>query len=185
MHETRATKSPWTCAAALISLAGALGCGDCSRSHGESLQQVTNELTQAAAVKEEAPGRTETCAECEERLCRNYRGLGVDLVAGCFHDKDPNKVKACTEAVECGRKNGCGFTDRGAEQCYCGSAKTKDCAKGTGIDGPCKAQIETAAGNTGYEFITLHFGDRSLALGNAVFMLQCDRDLCGRACRPK
>jgi hypothetical protein len=124
----------------------------------------------------------ESCGHCEERLCRDYLGLNIDLVAGCYHDPDAAKVAACSAAVECGREKKCGLTMRGAEECYCGSASTENCANGLGIDGVCKAQFEAAAGTTDYKRITLGFGDRKLALGNAVFMLRCDRELCKDAC---
>jgi hypothetical protein len=150
----------------------------------QAVQQTVNSATESSKAPAAANAPKETCAQCEQRLCRNFRGSGVDLVAGCYEDADKAKVAACSAAVACGRQSKCGFTQRGAEECYCGTASTENCAKGTGIDGPCKAQFEAAAGTSDVERVTTGFGERKLALGNAVFMLQCDRDFCKDACAP-
>jgi cysteine-rich repeat protein len=122
---------------------------------------------------------TDNCLACEVTNCTDYMGAGVDLVAGCYHDPNPTFVQQCVDAVDCARTKNCAYTARGAEQCYCGSASSAQCQLGTGIDGACKTQFETAAGSSSAQVVTGHFGDRSLPIGNAVFMLQCDRDFCG------
>ncbi|HEX7481168.1 MAG TPA: DUF4215 domain-containing protein, partial [Polyangiales bacterium] len=122
---------------------------------------------------------TDNCLACEVANCTDYLGAGVDLVAGCYHDPNPTFVQQCVDAVDCARTKNCAYTARGAEQCYCGSASSAQCQLGTGIDGACKTQFETAAGSSSAQVVTGHFGDRSLPIGNAVFMLQCDRDFCG------
>lgn len=118
----------------------------------------------------------DVCRPCEEANCRNF--LGVDLVAGCYEDPDPAFVQKCVDALSCARAKNCAYTARGAEQCYCGTADSAKCQLGTGVDGVCKAQFEAAAGSTDPVIVTQNFGDLSRPVGNAVFMLQCDRDSC-------
>jgi cysteine-rich repeat protein len=128
----------------------------------------------------------DNCLACENTNCTAYLGQPIDLVHDCYHDPNPTNVQLCVDAINCARTNNCAYTARGAEQCYCGTASSANCQLGTGIDGVCQAQFQAAAtgdtattpaGIAGY--VTGHFGDRSLPIGNAVFMLQCDRDFCG------
>jgi hypothetical protein len=167
----------WFSCATLLAL---IGCGDCSGATNTGTPR-TEALSQAAAP---ASPSAEACRECEQRSCRDYKHAHVDLVAGCFEDADGAKVKSCTQAVECGHRTGCAYGKRGPEQCYCGAAEAEDCAKGVGVNGPCKAELEAAATKNDVEWVTTHFGDRSLALGNAVLLLKCERDLCKQECSP-
>lgn len=175
------------CRLGLLGLLGAScggSCGESAKAPAPQAKQTAESITTAepSPAAPAAPGAVETCSQCEERQCRNYRKLGIDLVGMCTQNPDTVFAKACVKVVECGRRTKCAFSHRGPEECYCGTAKTMDCAKGIGIDGPCKAEMEAAAGNSNYEFITTNFGERSLALGSAVQLLECDHDFCPDAC---
>jgi cysteine-rich repeat protein len=129
--------------------------------------------------------KTDVCRPCEEQNCTNYMNLNLDLVAACYNNPDPSFVQKCSDAVACAREKNCAYTPRGAEQCYCGDATTSQCAAGMGINGPCKAEFEAAAGSPDYAVVTKNFGTRRLPIGSAVFMLQCDQASCADVCTPK
>ena len=124
------------------------------------------------------------CTACREANCRDFRGLGLDLIAGCFENPDSTFVDQCTNATLCALAHDCAYTSRGAETCYCGTASSAQCQQGVGIDGACAPEFEAAAGSSDSQFVTTHFGDLSLPIGNAVFLLQCDRDFCMTDCTP-
>jgi cysteine-rich repeat protein len=126
----------------------------------------------------------DVCRPCEQTHCSNFRSVGLDLIAGCYGNADPAFVQKCTDVIACARAKGCGYTARGAEQCYCGTSATAECTQGMGIDGACQAQIEAAAGSTDALAVTTNFSNTDLPLGNAVFLLQCDRDSCSDVCAP-
>lgn len=163
--------------AALLLLSGCGDCGRASKAPGEASGDKLSETKPG-----QAKGSPEACRKCEERACHNFARTGVDPMAGCFSNADPAKVKLCSDAVECAHRTGCPYGARGPEQCYCGSAKVEDCYHGKGVDGPCKAQFEAASTKTDAEWVTTHYSDRELALGNAVVLLYCDVGACKREC---
>ena len=130
------------------------------------------------------------CRTCEEANCRNFQGIGIDLVAGCFENADPVFVQQCIDVIACARRTACATGPRGAEECYCGAAVTTDqCQAGT-VMGLCKSEIEIAAGGPAGPPVTdaiqvaALFTNRTVPLGNAKFMLDCDRDFCASSCLP-
>ncbi|HEX7480803.1 MAG TPA: hypothetical protein VF331_23580, partial [Polyangiales bacterium] len=125
---------------------------------------------------------------CEEMYCRDFKGSGVDLVAGCYEDPDPAVVQKCVDIMACVRRTGCGRIDGiWAEPCYCGTATSLDCQLAKGVNGPCKAEFEAAAGSADPVYITGKFSVRqgpTRAMANAVLLVQCDAQYCPDTCTP-
>jgi cysteine-rich repeat protein len=131
---------------------------------------------------------TDTCLACESQTstCEDWQGLGIDLVAGCYGNADPAFVQKCVDVLNCARTSAdkCAYGTRGPELCYCGTLATAACSVSTApVDGTCVAVMQKAASLTSTpatdsQYVTAHFSDRALPLGNAVDMLYCDRDNC-------
>ncbi len=124
------------------------------------------------------------CKPCEDAYCRDYHGQGTDLIAQCFEDKNPSAAQQCAALVRCAHRTNCAYGARGLEACLCGTAETAACMQGKGIDGPCRAELEAAAGSTNPAVVTGRLGGLDLAVGKANQLLQCDTECCRTTCVP-
>jgi cysteine-rich repeat protein len=124
---------------------------------------------------------TDNCKACESAAghCTNYLNSGIDLVKGCYNATAPADVQLCVDVLNCARTNNCAYGSRGPELCYCGTLDSASCsAAGAVVTGACKTKFEAAAKSTDPVVVTTDFGDTTLPIGNAVFMLKCDLKYC-------
>lgn len=109
--------------------------------------------------------------ECRACTCQRC----PDAVSACYGARE--QAPACAAVIACRERTGC--TDLG---CYCGDAFGWKCLHPGWADGPCKAEIEAAAGTTDPWHILWKSLDRRTALGKATALLLCERCKCGDAC---
>jgi cysteine-rich repeat protein len=109
---------------------------------------------------------SQACAECGCASC------APELVA-CLHAANEDTRALCTPVVECAARERC-F----GQECYCGSANPDQCANGNG-NGPCREQIERAAGTTDPVLIRVISLDPTTPLGIAFTPRFCFDALCG------
>jgi hypothetical protein len=134
-----------------------------------------------------------SCEACRNRYCRDYRGEGVDLVAGCFEHvdrakgavADPAFNAACARVVQCAIEHDCA-TDpaRGIAPCYCGSHAVDECiADGPAGDAPCVEAWKAATRGASNREILERMDKPEYPAGWAFHLLECDRDFCGSSSR--
>jgi hypothetical protein len=135
------------------------------------------------------------CAACREANCRDYMGLGADLVAGCYDKIDPiagadpndaSFLQDCQGMMQCADQSACAYGSAGPAACYCGSASIDECMQtGPAADAPCVAQFEAATRSTDSAQISNRSSDFAYPMAWAYYLLQCDRDLCRAQCVPQ
>jgi len=111
---------------------------------------------------------TEACTEC---ACA---GCAPEIVT-CLTAPDERTRTACSDVLKCAVASRCFGTE-----CYCGSADAAACGTGE-ADGPCRAEIESAAGTTDAALIRVISLDPTSVLGQAFAPRFCLDTLC-RAC---
>jgi cysteine-rich repeat protein len=111
---------------------------------------------------------SEECAKCACESC-------APEVVSCITAPDENTRNNCTQVLDCAARSHC-F----GQECYCGSADTAECGRGD-ARGPCKAEIEQAAGTTDPAIIRLLSLDPATPLGMAFTPRFCFDALC-RSC---
>ncbi|HET8932833.1 MAG TPA: DUF4215 domain-containing protein [Polyangiales bacterium] len=111
---------------------------------------------------------SEECAKCACESC-------APEVVSCITAPDENTRNNCTQVLDCAARSHC-F----GQECYCGSADTAECGRGD-ARGPCKAEIEQAAGTTDPAIIRLLSFDPATPLGMAFTPRFCFDALC-RSC---
>jgi hypothetical protein len=122
------------------------------------------------------PPQQQTCLErfgtddCQRCACMNC----VDTYMACRGGADAAASSSCTDVLVCARKNDCVGTP-----CYCGSSP--NCGF---PNGPCKAEIEFAAGTTNTFVIAIQASDPSTSVGSSYAAGQCLVDRCRDVCRP-
>jgi hypothetical protein len=84
--------------------------------------------------------------------------------------------------VACIRRTGCANDKDGDSQpCYCGDASDEKCLGG-GATGPCKSEIELAAGDTTPAAVATRFSDATFAVARAAYLMRCDSAACKGVC---
>jgi hypothetical protein len=135
---------------------------------------------------------TPECQSCRKTACTNYKGLGVDLVSGCFEKVDTSLGAEegdrtfnsdCAAAVSCASKAGCVDPVLGAVTCYCGSRNVDDCIEhGPGADAPCADEWRRATRTNDHNQLTERFSILQYPSGWATFMIECDQTECKSQC---
>jgi cysteine-rich repeat protein len=148
------------------------------------------------ACDDKCVSKPDMCTPCEEMHCRDFMGLGLDLVAGCLEDNPspeyvpkkpaPGEFTAlCKSVVSCARVNHCVHESTFADSCYCGSATADECTgMGPAADAKCVIEYQKALGATENLTLTERLGDPSYAGGYATVLLQCDVLYCKKECTP-
>ena len=113
--------------------------------------------------------RRPECARCNCEKCQTE-------VLTCYAGKDAGQNKLCTDLVDCGLDKGCSSTN-----CYCGGISLGSCLLGLG-NGPCRPQVEAAAGTTLPGDISGRSGDTAYPLGRANALAACGRSKCMAEC---
>jgi len=107
---------------------------------------------------------TDPCAACACRKC-------TDTYLACRDGTDATANKQCNDVLVCAEMNDCFGI-----QCYCGAL--------CGVtNGPCRTQIEIAAGTTDWVMITQRQSDPAFPVGRALLADTCRRDQCADVCR--
>jgi cysteine-rich repeat protein len=110
-----------------------------------------------------------TCGQCNCLECRS-------ATVACYGSASATANARCSALVACGREKGCSGSD-----CYCGTASDWVCLFGGG-NGPCRPEVEAAAGSTDPVTIQLRADDTNYALGRANALATCARAECEAAC---
>jgi len=116
--------------------------------------------------------------ECIECLCTNCTNQALL----CLNSGNASVDEKCAEVLECGYRTGCT-----GPYCYCGPAVdplTQNCLFGIIPNGPCKAEIEEAAGTADMVMIFLQRADPNTAVGRATLFSTCDQINCYNICHP-
>ncbi len=124
------------------------------------------------------PNQAAACRSCRASQCTNFQGLGFDFVAACFADPDPAFVQQCIDVKNCAFVNDCGYNANGLFECFCGTADASACQTAGAANGPCQAEIFAASRTTALADVIGNFGDISLPIGVANYLLQCDTESC-------
>jgi hypothetical protein len=135
------------------------------------------------------------CAACRNANCRNFNGMGVDVVAGCLEAINPtlgavipdaNFISDCTALVSCAYNNDCAYGPQGVAACYCGTTTADTCAlSGPSADAKCMTEVQNATRSTSPNETSTQLADLALPSGWATFLLQCDKDFCASSCLPQ
>jgi len=116
----------------------------------------------------------DNCTPCKTAQC-------AGPVAACTaHEPGCDTILACVQATGCAK----GSTRDGAE-CYCGSLDNDTCFNSfdaTVPQGPCKAQINAAAGSSTPLQVGQVFFDTSTPVGAAMQTVSCELRSCQTAC---
>jgi hypothetical protein len=108
--------------------------------------------------------------DCQRCACMNC----VDTYMACRGGADAAANSSCTDVLVCARKSDCVGTP-----CYCGSSPSCGFP-----NGPCKAQVEFAAGTTNAFVIATQVSDPNTSVGRSYAAGQCLVDRCRDVCRP-
>lgn len=131
-----------------------------------------------------APGADTTaptggrCRACEQKQCpmlvTECEQAAGNAAAGPGMGK-PRK-DLCMAVLECVAASNCATSN--IEDCYCGPGVDPiACITGSAA-GPCKAQFEAGAESTNGVTVSERFVDPGFATGNAVRLLQCNKEFC-------
>jgi hypothetical protein len=116
----------------------------------------------------------DNCTPCKTAQCSG------PVTACTAHEPGCDSVLACVQATGCAK----GSTRDGAE-CYCGALDNDTCFNSfdaTVPQGPCKAQINAAAGTTTPLQVGQVFFDTSTSVGAAMQTVSCELRSCQAAC---
>jgi hypothetical protein len=108
---------------------------------------------------------SQACSEC---ACANC----IDPLAACRESPIEARQLACSAAIDCARRTGCGGDD-----CYCGAGRT--CLI---PDGPCAAEFESAAGSRTPAVVLACANNPSCSAYPAYAHARCMADACSSAC---
>jgi cysteine-rich repeat protein len=114
-------------------------------------------------------GRRPECAACNCEKCG-------DQVLACYAAKSVKETEQCVALARCGLDKGCA-----SEACYCGSVSFTGCALGL-ANGPCRAEVEAAAGSTFAGDIVTRGSDVAFPVGRANKLAECARTNCKVEC---
>jgi hypothetical protein len=118
------------------------------------------------------PEKFSETRECSSCLC----GSCASEIEHCFGSGDSKRDADCAAVVLCGLANDCV-----GSACYCGNAGVSILGSCLTIfaDGPCKSEIEKAAGTTDMVNIFSQRGDLNTAVGRATAFTDCHISQCG------
>jgi hypothetical protein len=123
-----------------------------------------------------------SCRECEQASCPTLLTACEDAEGEAAAGPAAGQPKRdlCAAVIACVRVSGCASS--AVEDCYCGPGVDPLACLTGGAAGVCKGAFEAAAESTdGFE-VAERFVDPQFAVGSAVTLLGCDRDLCSSAC---
>jgi hypothetical protein len=112
---------------------------------------------------------TSTCEKCACMQC-------VETVMACMASGDKARDAKCSAVEACAIEHHCS-----GMACYCGDASYISCPL-VG-NGPCRKEIEAAAGTTSAFVVMSQSSDSNTALGRALALGDCRRAQCSRECR--
>jgi hypothetical protein len=116
-----------------------------------------------------APAGNDLCGACVCGRCGLRSG-------GCTILGDPMRSASCSAVVACIRKNSCAIVE-----CYCGPNE-RTCLAGS-PSGPCKAEIELAAGSSNVLEVVAQLRNQRQPLGRALTESACEQRECAVPCR--
>ena len=119
-------------------------------------------------VAQKQVGVSDACVQC---VC----GSCAKEANGCYAATNEREVDLCNGIVECVRDNGCSGT-----ACYCGNDLLA-CSLGY-ANGPCKTQIERAAGTSSLSRLSSLSRDNANPFGRAAIFGECAYQACEQAC---
>jgi cysteine-rich repeat protein len=90
------------------------------------------------------------------------------------------RKQLCLELLDCVRTSKCAAGQ--VEDCFCGPGVDPIACITGGATGVCKAKFEAAAETTNGVTVSERFADPNFAVGNAVRLLQCDKEFCSATC---
>lgn len=137
------------------------------------------------------PVPSAACAMCRDTHCRSYGQL--DVVSGCLERidvtqgadaQDFNFIDDCRQVVACAIAQRCADTIFGVASCYCGTTQSSACAANGPGPGQCLAEIQRATRSADPTEIMLRMRSKSIPMGWAFDLLECDRLHCLASCRP-
>jgi hypothetical protein len=109
--------------------------------------------------------------ECERCSCLNCTAP----YAACRGTGTETEIQLCRDVIDCAREENCVGTP-----CYCGELPL--CAIPRG---PCRTEIEAAAGSSERNVVTAQNKDPESTLGRATATATCRVEQCYEACRSK
>ena len=110
------------------------------------------------------------CAICACTVC-------TTLMKACRDSGDDTRDMRCTEVADCANEESCA-----GDVCYCGDFPDRvGCALWG--NGPCKAEVERAAGSTDPVRVEQEGANPDSALGRAKALGDCTVRNCDDACR--
>ena len=141
---------------------------------------------------EECDGTTGCNGSCRLTLSASQiaciDAVDGDACAGCECMECPDELNACRASGNTKRDQACDVVETCAaaagcagEACYCGTSNLASC--GFFANGPCKSQIEAAAGTRLALNIQAQYNDPNSALGRARTLGLCRREHCASECR--
>jgi cysteine-rich repeat protein len=144
---------------------GNLADGDgCSRS---CRNETPSDLCQMRVAQKQA-NFNDACVQC---VC----GSCTTQANGCYSAPNERDVDLCNDIVECVRENGCSGT-----ACYCGGDLLA-CSLGYPA-GPCRSQIERAAGTSSLSRLSTLSRAADNPFGRASLFGECAYQSCAQAC---
>jgi hypothetical protein len=123
---------------------------------------LTAEQRECSAI---ATTATDACHGCSCKNCATQ-------VLACYASEDPNRDMLCAAVVECANQAACAETE-----CYCGTST--DCAA---PNGPCRMQIEQAAGSTFRPTVGTCTNTQSCSLYRSNAIGACRKANCSSEC---
>lgn len=111
------------------------------------------------------------CARCNCTKCQ-------DLVLDCYASPNNEDNGLCSELIACGQQQGCAEA-----ACYCGTVPMTTCIFGV-AEGPCREEVERAAGTTVPGELVARSDDADYPLGRANALSACVREHCAAECAP-
>jgi cysteine-rich repeat protein len=149
----------------------------------------------SGAAGASAAGPSAECSACRSTNCRDFMGLGADLVAGCYDKVDPiggadpsdsKFLQDCQGVMQCAYQGNCAYGPTGATVCYCGSASVDQCMQsGPASDAKCVDAFKAATRSMDSSEISARTTNFAYPMAWAYYLLECDRDLCSSQCVPK
>lgn len=151
--------------------------GDCKPRCGNNVREADEQCDGGAgcdancktiSTPEQTRCLSTATSDCEKCACMNCTATELS----CRMGDNARSNMLCTSVIECAKKNDCLGVP-----CYCGPGLC-------GLPyGPCKAEIEAAAGSTDWGMINQRFNDPMSALFKANAADQCRALQCRSTCR--
>lgn len=147
-------------------------CDDGNTADGDGCTHTCHSETPADQCKmrvaQKQAGMSEACVQC---VCGNC----TTQANACYGATSAREVDLCDGIVECVRENGCSGT-----ACYCGGDLLA-CSLGY-PSGPCRQQIERAAGTSSLSRLSTLSRDATNPFGRAGLFGECAYQSCAQAC---